>query len=183
MIYVVDLAGGMPSKLGGGCCPGGWSADGRFIYVGDLGSINRVARLAVSLGTRESLFEGNLATETPDGKTLIYAKDSKPGLFARSLQGDVARNPERKLLDDFIGAPLVAYIPVQGGIFYLGYTPEGRPRAFRYYDFATGTAHDVMPAPRGLSLELTVSPDERELLYAADHQDAGADITLFEFAR
>jgi Tol biopolymer transport system component/DNA-binding winged helix-turn-helix (wHTH) protein len=183
MVYVVDLAGGTPSKLGGGCCPGGWSADGRFIYVGDLGSINRVARLSVPLGTRESLFEGNLAAETPDGKTLVYAKDGKPGLFARSLQGDVARNPERKLLDDFVVAPLVAYIPAKGGIFYLGYTPEGRPRAFRYYDFATDTAHDVMPAPRGLSLGLTVSPDEHELLYAADQQDAGADITLFEFAR
>ena len=183
MVYVVDVAGGMPLKLGGGCCPGGWSADGRFIYVGDLGSVNRVARLPVSQGTRESLFEGNLAAETPDGKTLLYAKDGKPGLFARSLQGDVARNPERKLLDDFVVAPLAAYIPVRGGIFYLGYTPEGRPRAFRYYDFAAGAAHDVMPAPRGVSLGLTVSPDERELLYAADQQDAGADISLFEFAR
>jgi Tol biopolymer transport system component/DNA-binding winged helix-turn-helix (wHTH) protein len=183
MIYVVDLAGGTPSKLGGGCCPGGWSADGRFIYVGDLGSVNRVARLNVPLGTRESLFEGNLASETPDGKTLLYAKDGKPGLFARSLHGDVAHNPEKKLLDDFVGAPLVAYFPVNEGIFYLGYTPEGRPRAFRYYDFATGMAYDVMPAPRRVSLGLTVSPDERELLYAADQQDAGSDITLFEFAR
>jgi Tol biopolymer transport system component/DNA-binding winged helix-turn-helix (wHTH) protein len=183
MVYVVDLTGGTPLKLGGGCCPGGWSADGRFIYVGDFGNVNRVARLTVSPGTRESLFEGNLATETPDGKTLLYAKDGKPDLFARSLQGDVARNPERKLLDDFVVAPLGAYIPVKGGIFYLGYTPDGRPRAFRYYDLAAGTAHDVMPAPRGVSLGLTVSPDERELLFAADQQDAGADISLFEFAR
>jgi len=183
MVYVVDLAGGVPSKLGGGCCPGGWSADGRFIYVGDFGSVDRVARLSVPLGTRESLFEGNLAAETPDGKTLLYAKDSEPGLFARSLQGDVARNPETKLVDDYVAAPLVAYIPVNGGIFYLGYTPAGRPRAFRYYDFAGGAAHDVMPAPRGVSLGLTVSPDLRELLYSADQQDAGADIALFEFAR
>jgi hypothetical protein len=40
-----------------------------------------------------------------------------------------------------------------------------------------------MPAPRGVSLGLTVSPDERELLYAADQPDAGSDITMFEFAR
>jgi Tol biopolymer transport system component/DNA-binding winged helix-turn-helix (wHTH) protein len=183
MVYVVDVAGGTPTKLGGGCCPGGWSADGRFIYVGDFGSVTRVARLAVPLGKRESLFEGISATETPDGRLLVYAKDGKPGLFARSLQGDVTRNPERKLLDDFVVGPLVAYIPMNGGIYYLGFTPEGRPRAFRYYDFANGTTHDVMPAPRGLSLGLTVSPDERELLYAADQPDAGSDITLFEFAK
>jgi Tol biopolymer transport system component/DNA-binding winged helix-turn-helix (wHTH) protein len=183
MIYVVDLAGGAPAKLGGGCCPGGWSADGRFIYVGDLGSVNRVARLSVSLGTRQSLFEGNLAAETLDGTRLIYAKDGEPGLYARSLQGDVARNPEKKLVDDYIAAPLVAHVLAKGGIFYLGHTPDGKPRAFRYYDFAGGTAHDVMPAPRGVSLGLTVSPDERELLYAADQPDAGSDITMFEFAR
>jgi hypothetical protein len=39
-----------------------------------------------------------------------------------------------------------------------------------------------MPAPRGVSLGLTVSPDERELLYSADQANAGADIALFDFA-
>jgi hypothetical protein len=41
---------------------------------------------------------------------------------------------------------------------------------------------DVMLAPRGVSLGLTVSPDERELLYSADQANAGTDIALFDFA-
>ena len=183
MVYIVDLAGGVPARLGGGCCPGGWSADGRYVYVGDFGKVDYVARMRVPGGKRERLFEGNLAAETPDGKRLVYAKPTEPGLFARSLQGDVARNPEEKLVDDFIVAPLVAYIPTNGGIYYLGYTPEGKPRAFRYNDYSSRSVHDVMRAPRGVSLGLTVSPDERELLYAADQENAGEDIALFDFAR
>ena len=183
MVYVVDLMGGAPAKLGGGCCPGGWSADGRYVYVGDFGKIDSVARLSVPGGKRERLFEGVLAAESVDGKRLLYAKPSEPGLFARSLQGNVAQNPEEKLVDDFVDAPLVAYIPAKGGIYYLGYTPEGKPRAFRYYDYSSRSVHDVMPAPRGVSLGLTVSPDERELLYSADQENAGADIALFDFAR
>ncbi len=183
MIYVVDLAGGVPRKLGGGCCPGGWSADGRYLYVGDFGKIDSVARMSVPSGKRERLFEGAQATESVDGKLLLYAKADVPGLFARSLLGNVTQNPEEKLLDDFVVGPLVAYIPARGGIYYLGYTPEGKPRAFRYYDYASRQAHDVMPAPRGVSLGLTVSPDERELLYSADQENAGADIALFDFAK
>ncbi len=93
----------------------------------------------------------------------------------------MARNPEEKLVDDY-RFPLGAYIPAKAGIYYLGYTPAGVPRAFRYYDYASRTAHDVMPAPRGVSFGLTVSPDEHELLYAADQDNAGADLTLFDFA-
>jgi dipeptidyl aminopeptidase/acylaminoacyl peptidase len=182
-IYTVDLVGGVPTRIGGGCCPGGWSADGRYLYVGDFGKIDNVARLSVPGGKRERLFEGVLAAETVDGKRLLYAKNDEPGLFARSLQGDLAHNPEEKLVDDFIIGPLGAYIPTQGGVYYLGYTPEGKPRAFRFYDDSSHSAHDVMPAPRGVSLGLTVSPDGRELLYSADQQNAGADIALFDFAR
>ncbi|HEV2701650.1 MAG TPA: winged helix-turn-helix domain-containing protein [Steroidobacteraceae bacterium] len=182
MIYVVDLAGDLPTKLGGGCCPGGWSGDGRYLYVGDFAKIDSVARMSVPGGQRERLFEGVLAAETPDGKLLLYAKDPEPGLFARSLQGNPAQNPEQKLLDDFVAGPLAAYIPVKRGVYYLGYTPGGKPRAFRYYDFSSRSAHDVLAAPRGVSLGLTVSPDERELLYSADQENAGADIALFDFA-
>lgn len=181
-VYIVEVANGIPAKLANGCCPSGWSADGRYVYIGDLAEFPRVARLSVPEGKRERLFKGDLASETVDGEKLLYAKADEPGLFARSLRGDVARNPEVKLVDDYRHTP-AAYIPVKEGIYYLGYTPDGRPRAFRYYDYASGAVHDVMRAPRGVSFGLTVSPDERELLYAAEKEDAGADITLFEFAR
>ena len=182
MIYVVDVAGGVPTRLGGGCCPGGWSADGRHVYVGDFAKVDSIARMSVPDGRRERLFEGVQAVETLDGKRLLYAKSSEPGLFARSLQGDVTQNREEKLVDDFVSAPLAAYIPAKDGIYYLGHTPEGKPRAFRYYDYSSRSVHDVMPAPRGVSLGLTVSPNDRELLYSADQENAGADITLLDFA-
>jgi Tol biopolymer transport system component/DNA-binding winged helix-turn-helix (wHTH) protein len=181
LVYIVELASGIPRKLARGCCPSSWSADGRYIYVGDLTEVNSVARLSVTKGKRERLFKGGFGAETLDGRKLLYAKDEEPGLFARSMQGDVTRNPEEKLVDDYRYTP-GGYLPVEGGIYYVGYMPDGRPRAFRYYDYASGAVHDVMRAPRRVSFGLTVSPDERELLYSADKEDAGADITLFEFA-
>jgi hypothetical protein len=38
----------------------------------------------------------------PDGR-LLYIKDDRPGLFARSLAGDPAANPEERLVEDIQG--------------------------------------------------------------------------------
>ena len=50
----------------------------------------------------ERWFEGKSATETSDGRVL-YIKDDRPGLFARSLTGDPTANPEERLVEDIKG--------------------------------------------------------------------------------
>jgi Tol biopolymer transport system component/DNA-binding winged helix-turn-helix (wHTH) protein len=181
-IYTVDPRGGTPVKLGAGCCPTGWSADARYLYVGDLGTINRAARMRAADGQRETLFQGDFTVESMDGTQLLYARLGEPGVFTRSVRGDIAHNPEVKLVDDY-RLTLGGFVPVKDGFYYLGHTPTGQPQAFRFYDYASRKVHDVVPAPSSVGLGLAVSPDGRELLYSSDASGAGADLMLIEFAR
>jgi Tol biopolymer transport system component/DNA-binding winged helix-turn-helix (wHTH) protein len=179
-VYVADATTGKTTALGPGCCPSWWSADGTHLYVGALGSTVSVARMDVTSGKRETLFVGDLAVETTDRSRILYSKGREAGIFARSLQGNPARNPETQLVADYTPT-LGATVPVASGFYYIGHTPEGRPRAFRFYDYASGAAKDVAPAPLGVALGLSVSPDETELLFAADAAGAGSDLSLLEF--
>jgi hypothetical protein len=97
------------------------------------------------------------------------------------LAGVPADNPEERLVDDYIPS-LGGIAPMSDGFFYLGVGPDGRPRAFRFFDYASGAARDVAPAPRSTSFGLTVAPNGRELLYSADATEAGGDLVLLEFA-
>jgi Tol biopolymer transport system component/DNA-binding winged helix-turn-helix (wHTH) protein len=181
LIYSVDVHEGSPVLLASGCCPGGWSADGRYVYATDVGNVPYVMRIRVADGQRERLFEGEMARESADGRRLLYAKSREPGVFSRELAGVPADNPEERLVDDYIPA-IGGIAPAADGFFYLGYAADGRPRALRFFDYARHAARDVAPAPQSTSFGLTVSPNERELLYSADASESGGDLVLLEFA-
>jgi Tol biopolymer transport system component/DNA-binding winged helix-turn-helix (wHTH) protein len=181
IVYVIDASGGTPRRLGPGCCPFSWSADGKYLYVGAMDTRLRVARMSVADGRRETLFEGDQTTESADGKLLLYAKGLVPGIFARSLEGDPAKNPEKRLVEDYT-PPLGSIVPVATGFFYLGHSLEGKPRAFRFYDYALKAAKDIAPAPPTMGRGMSLSPDESELVYAADERGAGSDLALLDFA-
>jgi hypothetical protein len=72
-------------------------------------------------------------------------------------------------------------VPVEDGFYYLGHTPDGVARAFRFRDYTKQAANDVAAAPPSTGLGLTVSHDERELLYSANGNESGADLVLLEF--
>jgi Tol biopolymer transport system component/DNA-binding winged helix-turn-helix (wHTH) protein len=180
LIYTVDADEGSPALLASGCCPGGWSADGRYVYAMDAGNINYVLRIRVADGVRERLFEGDSAVESADGRRLLYAKSRERGVFSRALAGAVADNSEEQLVDDYVPS-LGGIAPAPDGFYYLG-SANGRPRAFRFFDYARRAARDVAPAPPSTSLGLTVAPDGRELLYSADVSESGGDLVLLEFS-
>ncbi len=181
LVYTVNLDEGSPVLLASGCCPGGWSADGRYVYSMEEGNVNYILRIRVADGVRERLFEGDTAIESADGRRLLYDKSSERGVFARALEGLPGDNPEERLVDDYVPS-LGGIVPVRDGFFYLGCGAEGRPRAFRFFDYASHTARDVAPAPRSTTQGLTVAPDGRELLYSADASESGGDLVLLEFA-
>jgi len=87
----------------------------------------------------------------------------------------------QRLVDDYVPS-LGGIAPVSDGFFYLGCGADGRPRAFRFFDYASRAARDIAPAPRSTSFGLTVAPDGRELLYSADALESGGDLVLLEFA-
>ena len=181
LVYTVNVDEGRPALLASGCCPGSWSADGRYVYSMEEGNVNYVLRIRVADGVRERLFEGDSAIESVDGRRLLYSKSSEHGIFARATTGAVADNPEERLVDDYVPS-LGGIAPMSDGFFYLGCSEDGRPRAFRFFDYAAGAARDVAPAPRSTSFGLTVAPNGRELLYSADAVESGGDLVLLEFA-
>jgi len=181
LIYTMNVDEGLPVLLASGCCPGSWSADGRYVYSMEVGNVDYLLRIRVADGVRERLFEGDSTIETADGRRLLYSKSSERGIFARDLAGVPADNPEERLVDDYV-PPLGGFVPVADGFFYLGCGADGRPRAFRFYDYASRAARDIAPAPRSTSQGLTVAPNGRELLYTADALESGGDLVLLEFA-
>jgi Tol biopolymer transport system component/DNA-binding winged helix-turn-helix (wHTH) protein len=178
--YVVDPDEGLPTLLTHGAASG-WSRDSQYLYVTELGSVSRIVRFRRADGRRERLADGAAAQETADGSRLLYSRLNEPGIFTRSLAGDVASNPEERLVDDYPYPPSAALHPVEGGFYYASYTPAARARALRFYDDAQHAARDIAPLPPNADLVwgVTVSPDGRELLFGA--AKSGADIVLLEF--
>src|SRR5262249_35696707 len=111
---------------------------------------------------------------------VLYKKTGGPGIFRRSLQGDVARNPEELLVPDFWpGGQLGGYAPVASGGYYVSGDANRKPGPFRYYDYATKKSIHVAPAVAGLERGFTVSPDRRRMLVAAS-AEVGGDLLLLE---
>jgi serine/threonine protein kinase/Tol biopolymer transport system component len=183
-IYVVDADGGVPRKVTSaafGFFAPTWAMDGKhFFATGKADGKDEIFRIGVADGKTEPLFGASESAPTPDGKRILYGKVTEPGIFSRALEGDPSRNPEERLVDDFI----VLYgsmLPVPSGIYYTGFTPQVKPPARRFFDYATHRSKDIAPAPFRLGTGLTLSPDQHELLYSAMNDSSGADLLLLEF--
>jgi serine/threonine protein kinase/Tol biopolymer transport system component len=183
-LYIVDPdAAGVPRPIetDRAFVAPSWSADGQYLYATSVGDEYQVFRVRVADGAIEPLFEGDLAHETRDGKSVLYARSDPPGIYRRSLEGDVASNAEVRVVSDYEprSGGWGGWTVTQDGLYYTSYR-DGAFRSIRYHDWATGTAIDVWPTV-GLRSGLTVSPDQTRLWYAALH-DVGSDLTMFEFA-
>jgi Tol biopolymer transport system component/DNA-binding winged helix-turn-helix (wHTH) protein len=177
-IYIVPADGGVPRSLTSGCCAE-WSLDGRHLYVTEIDDVPKITQVDIADGSRKRLFDGDLPYLTADGSSLVYAKVKEPGLFRRSIIGDPARNPEEKLVEDYV-PPLGGIAMAAEGFYYVGHTPSGVPRALRFYDYSTGSAHDAAVLPMRTSQGLSLSADGRTLLYSAS-ADSGSDLVVLEF--
>jgi hypothetical protein len=126
----------------------------------------------------ERMWEGALARESVDGKYILYWKTNAPGIFRRSLAGDVATNPEELLVPDFwpLGQ-LGGYAPVARGIYYVSANAEGKPGPFRYFDYTMRRSMDVAPGVAGLGRGFAVAPDGQHMAFAAS-AGVGGDLLL-----
>jgi len=182
-IYFVRVTDGLVKQVTDGK-PGfrapSWSMDGRSLYGSVLeDGRDRTYTVPVTGGPPQYLFEGSHAVEAPGRRLLIYDKQDRSGIYARSLQGDVANNPEHLLVADF-QPPWGGFYPVDDGIYYVGSTWTGLPRAFRFYSIDTGKVIDVAPSPTNLDLGLTVTPDRSVLAYTTKPQNS-EDLVEIEF--
>jgi serine/threonine protein kinase/Tol biopolymer transport system component len=187
-IYVIDAIQdqAVPRKVTDevpGCIVPNWSRDGKFLYCSRrIDGEMRLYRVPAGAGTgqteMERLFEGKEAKETSDGRVL-YIKDDRPGLFARSLTGDPAANPEERLVQDIQG-PIAYFALVPEGVYYTGKNSSGYT-AIRFFDYARRKTVDVAPkAITGPVNSLTVSPDHSNLVYT-QVPASEVDLTLIQF--
>ncbi len=122
--------------------------------------------------------EGFVPRETWDGR-LVYAKNGKLGIFARSLTGDVAANSEQKLVDDYFPpSPPIQVFPdglYYGSPYYLNGVVRGEH--LKFYSFSERRPLDL--GPLSVAGSFTVSPDRRRLVYDGPITD-GVDLSLIE---
>jgi Tol biopolymer transport system component/DNA-binding winged helix-turn-helix (wHTH) protein len=145
-----------------------FSLDGKVIYMTEtLPEGPVVSQVSAAGGIPRPLWSGCCAEEAPGRGLLLYGKLEQPGIYARSLSGDAVRNPELRLVKDYV-PPEAAFEAVDDGIYYVGCTPTGQPRAFRFYSFASGQSVDIAPTPPNYRANLAVTPDRRRLAYTTE---------------
>ena len=166
-----------------GCNIPTWSRDGQFLYcsrrIGGEMRLFRVPSDGNAQVEMERWFEGKEARETADGRVL-YIKDDRFGLFARSRSGDPLSNPEEQLVKDIKG-PIAYFVPVADGVYYTGQDLFGQYVTLRYFDYARKTTLDVAARNvTGSMNSLTISPDGKNLIYTRIPMGE-TDLTLIEF--
>jgi serine/threonine protein kinase len=188
-IYVIDAIQdqAFPRKVTNevpGCNIPTWSGNGKFLYCfrrsGREATLYRVpADAGLGQTEMERLFEGKEAKETSDGR-LLYIKDDRPGLFARSRAGDLAANPDERLVQDIQG-PIAYFAPVPEGVYYTGRNSTEPYTGIRFFDYARRKTVDVATkAITGPVNSLTVSPDQRSLFFT-QVPASEIDLTLIQF--
>ena len=155
-----------------------WSADGEYVYAFTLvDGRSRIHRVRVADGEVEPLFDGDVARVSNDGERILYVKVGQPGIFTRSLAGDVSTNAESLVISDY--RPLDAWHVAADGIYYIA-TSDSNVRRLRFRNAATGETTDVFDSAPPIE-SFGFSPDGKQLWYAGLQGTAGSDLTLFEF--
>jgi Tol biopolymer transport system component/serine/threonine protein kinase len=172
-IYAVSAEGGRPHRLTMGTSNNyvpSWSRDGKWIcFASDRTGAWQTWKMPAEGGQAVQVTKkgGFAAFESPDGKTLYYAKGlDAPGLWKLPLQG----GEETPVLEQ-LGAGYWGYwAVVQDGIYFY----DVNTKAIEFFSFATHKITEIAKpekAPATFNPGLAVSPDGRWLLYAQIDED------------
>jgi eukaryotic-like serine/threonine-protein kinase len=176
-VYTVSVDGGQPRQLTKESenFTANWSRDGRWIYfASNRGGDLQVWKMPAQGGDAVQVTHGGgiAPTESPDGKTLYFTKDSgTEGVWKMPAEG----GPETRVIPD---VSRYNYAVTEKGIYFA--TDATRDRsAIQFLNFATGMTTQVVKADKPQDLGLTVSPDGRTLLYS-QLDSYGRDLMLVE---
>jgi Tol biopolymer transport system component len=180
-LMVMDIESGAFRPLGSAALSlaGVPSADSAYSLTT---TANTLALQRLADGSSIPIGPGVFPQVSRDGKRLVYLK-LHDGLYSRSMAGGPQRNPEQLLVKDLVfGGGKLSLSDT--GAYYLAETPEGRIRAFRYYDFATRTAKNVIAPPPLDSQQMpygqiAVPPNQKEILFSAPN--GTTDLMMLEF--
>jgi eukaryotic-like serine/threonine-protein kinase len=169
-LYVIDADGGSPRQLTREPSTdhvGTWSRDGRFVYFSsDRSGTREIWKVPSEGGEAIQLTKGGgaYAQESWDGRTLYFLPSfGQPTLWRMPSGGG---EPTRVLEERLTGA--FSWAPSPGGV-YFGVRPRPDAFAIRFLDQGSGKVTEVLSQKETeYNLwGLTVSPDERTLVYQA----------------
>jgi Tol biopolymer transport system component len=184
-VWLVDVDGGSPVRLTSDPSDeniSGWSRDGKWVYfwTGRNGQSN-IWRMPALGGPQEQVTTGGAginSCESVDGRILFYsAAVTDAPLLALPLMG----GPPRRVLECVREG---GFRVTRQGLYYVGCGPTASP-PLHFVDGGTGrdTILGVLERAGGGPLwHLSVSPDDREVLYSGI-VDPGADLMLIRNLR
>jgi hypothetical protein len=119
---------------------------------------------------------GIYGQESLDGKTLYFADDNAVWSLPTA---DIAtgRNNPTKLIDGLVYSTNFGL--TSKGIYYMSAGPAPRQSTISFFDFGTRRTRSVLQIKKLWWFGLTVSPDQRSVLYSVRDQD-GTDLLLVE---
>jgi len=168
-VYTVDISERVPRKLltnvAGNSVPS-WSRDGKWIYF-VLNEVRgqRIYRCPANGGDAVALSQpGDYSfgpIESYDGETVYFTTfGTNSTLHAVSVKHPGAESVLQEM-PPVRNMTLWALAP--GGIYFV--SPDAS-RSVQYFDFATKKVRQIFEIEKGLAYGLSVSPDERWILYS-----------------
>jgi eukaryotic-like serine/threonine-protein kinase len=177
-IYVIDASGGTPQRMtqhkSDDAVPS-WSRDGRSIYfVSNRTKEWQIWKMPAEGGeaVQVSKHGGHIAYESFDGKFVYFART--PGQTS-VWRVPVGGGDETKVLESALGQ---AFAVADKGIYFVTPNPDGA-WVFQFHSFATNKVTTLAEIRQSVSWGVSVSPDERYILYTQEDQ-TGSDLMLVE---
>ncbi len=178
-IYKMDSGGGKPKQITTGdytSVVSSWSRDGKTIYFTSArNSVENIWKMPSDGGPAEQVTKSGGASgavESPDGKWLFYVatQGGISSLWKMPLGGAEAV----KLVPSI---HRFSYAPTEKGVYYSTPTLNDIPATIEYLDFATGKAKKLYTLTKPVDLGVTISPDQRYLLFS-QRDSGGSDLML-----
>jgi len=177
-IYVMDAGGGTPQRItqhkADDAVPS-WSRDGRWIYfVSNRTKEWQIWKMPAQGGeaVQVSKHGGHIAYESFDAKFVYFGRT--PGQTS-IWRVPVGGGDETKVVESALGQ---AFTVAEKGIYFVTQNPDGTS-VFQFHSFATGKVTALAEIHQPVSWGVSVSPDERYILYTQEDQ-AGSDLMLVE---
>ena len=178
-IFMIPATGGVPKRLttdpSDDSGPS-YSRDGRWIYfTSNRSGQFEIWKMPAEGGDAVKITStgGRAPFESFDGKTLYFVPPGQgKGIWKIPVQGGEATQ---------VTEPInrIAYAVGAEGIFYSPSPDSGQVGSVRFFNFSTGQSRTVVMTDRSIDGPMSLSPDQRFLLYAP-YDRTGADLMLIE---
>ncbi|HEY1212601.1 MAG TPA: hypothetical protein VGE93_03115, partial [Bryobacteraceae bacterium] len=177
-IYVISSQGGRPRRLttsGANEYRPSWSQDGKWIYYCSTRTGHQeIWKIPATGGTEERVTRhgGFVAFESVDGQDLYYTREQE-GLWKKPVRG----GDENRVLASLLGNNFAS---AKRGVYFLEALPSSETTArLQFLDLTAQTVRTIAVVPGAVSDEISVSPDERWMLFNKNVRE-GSELMLIE---